>query len=120
MTKLIKTLTLGSLAAALATSVSLAEPKEDGAKDPAAAADSEKPKKKKPDLAARFVKLDKDSDGFVSAEELKAGFKKKPEMAEKMMKRKDKNSDGKLSKEEFVAKPTPRKKKKEAETTASE
>ena len=74
------------------------------------AAEEEKKDKKKADPAARFAKLDKDSDGKVSAEELKAGFKKKPEMAEKILKAKDKNKDGSLSKEEFVAKRTPKKK----------
>ena len=76
----------------------------------ATAAEEEKKAKKKPDPAARFAKLDKDSDGKLSAEELKAGFKKKPEMAEKILKAKDKNKDGSLSKEEFVAKRTPKKK----------
>ena len=74
------------------------------------AAEEDKKDKKKADPAARFAKLDKNSDGKVSAEELKAGFKKKPEMAEKILKAKDKNKDGSLSKEEFVAKRTPKKK----------
>ena len=74
------------------------------------AAEEEKKAKKKADPAARFAKLDKNSDGKVSAEELKAGFKKKPEMAEKILKTKDKNKDGSLSKDEFVAKRTPKKK----------
>ena len=76
----------------------------------ATAAEEEKKAKKKPDPAARFAKLDKDSDCKLSADELKAGFKKKPEMAEKILKAKDKNKDGNLSKEEFVAKRTPKKK----------
>jgi hypothetical protein len=76
----------------------------------AIAAEEEKKAKKKADPAARFAKLDKDSDGKLSAEELKAAFKKKPEMAEKILKSKDKNKDGNLSKEEFVAKRTPKKK----------
>ncbi|MCP4846815.1 MAG: EF-hand domain-containing protein [Verrucomicrobiaceae bacterium] len=76
----------------------------------ATAAEEEKKAKKKADPAARFAKLDKDSDGKITAEELKAGFKKKPEMAEKILKAKDKNKDGNLSKEEFVAKRTPKKK----------
>ncbi len=77
----------------------------------AIAAEEEKKAKKKADPAARFAKLDKDSDGKLSAEELKAAFKKKPEMAEKVLKAKDKNKDGSISKEEFVAKRTPKKKK---------
>lgn len=100
MTKrILKLISLGAVAAGLSLSA-------------ASAADEEKkPAKKKADPAARFAKLDKNSDGSVDAEELKAGFKKKPEMAEKMMKRKDKDADGKLSKEEFVAKAAPKKKK---------
>jgi hypothetical protein len=76
----------------------------------ATAAEEEKKAKKKADPAARFAKLDKDSDGKLTAEELKAAFKKKPEMAEKILKSKDKNKDGNLSKEEFTAKRTPKKK----------
>ncbi len=76
----------------------------------ATAAEEEKKAKKKADPAARFAKLDKDSDGKLTAEELKAGFKKKPEMAEKVLKSKDKDKDGSISKEEFVAKRTPKKK----------
>ena len=76
----------------------------------AIAAEDEKKAKKKPDQAARFAKLDKDSDGKLSAEELKAGFKKKPELAEKVLKSKDKDKDGSISKEEFLAKRKPKKK----------
>ena len=76
----------------------------------ALAAEEEKKAKKKPDQAARFAKLDKDSDGKLSAEELKAGFKKKPELAEKVLKSKDKDKDGSISKEEFLAKRKPKKK----------
>ena len=101
MKKLIKALTIGGFVAALSSSLALADDPAAGKKDG---------KKKKPDLEARFKKLDKDSDGFVSAEELKSGFKKKPEMADKYLKRKDKDGDGKLSKEEFTARPTGKKK----------
>ena len=57
------------------------------------------------DAAARFAKLDRDSDGKVTLDELKAGMKKKPEAADKILKAKDKDSDGSLSTEEFTAKP---------------
>ena len=104
MKKLIKALTIGSFTAALASAVALAEPAKEEKK--------EGDKKKKPDLAARFAKLDKNSDGFVDAEELKAGMKKNPDNAAKILKRKDKDGDGKLSKAEFTAKAAPKKKKK--------
>lgn len=104
MTKrILKLISVGAVAAGLSLSA-------------ASAADEEKePAKKKADPAARFAKLDTNSDGSLDADELKAGFKKKPEMAEKLMKRKDKDADGKLSKEEFVAKAAPKKKKKDAD-----
>jgi len=50
--------------------------------------------KDKPDFAA----IDKDSDGSVSMAELKAV---KPDLTEEKFKMKDKDGDGKLSKEEF-------------------
>ena len=61
----------------------------------------------------RFQWLDKNKDSGITIEELKVNpyWKKKPEDAAKMFKKKDKNVDGKLSKEEFVAKQQPKKKK---------
>ena len=67
--------------------------------------DGKKPEKKKGDPAARFAKLDADSDGKVTLDEFKAGMKKNSEGAEKMMKAKDRDKDGSLTKEEFTAAP---------------
>jgi len=97
--KIIKLLSLAAIGAAFSLTAAFADDDKE-----------KKPEKKKADPAARFAKLDADSDGKVTADELKAGFKKKPEMAEKMMKAKDKNKDGSLSKEEFTAKRTKKKK----------
>ena len=69
-----------------------------------------KPEKKKADPAARFAKLDKDGDGKLDAEEMKAFSKKNPKAGERVLKRKDKDGDSKLSKDEFVAKPEKKKK----------
>ena len=56
----------------------------------------------------QFSKLDANNDTFVDRDEFKKGraAAKKPERAEKRFARTDKNSDGKLSKEEWVATPT--------------
>ncbi|MBT7981789.1 MAG: EF-hand domain-containing protein [Akkermansiaceae bacterium] len=86
---------------------------------PLFAADDEKKKPaKKPTKTAaeRFAKFDKNSDGSLSLDELKANpyFKDKPEVAAKNFKRRDKDGDGKLSKEEFAAKQQPKKKKGDA------
>ena len=72
---------------------------------------SDKKPKKTP--AERFQWLDKDKDGGVTLEEIKVNpyWKKQPEAAAKMFKNRDKDADGKLSKEEFVAKQQPKKKK---------
>ena len=96
--KFLKYITLSALAAAFASTAAFADDKE------------EKPERKKGgDPAARFAKLDTDKDDKLTVDELKAGMKKNPEMAEKMMKAKDKDKDGKLTKEEFTAKPTRKK-----------
>lgn len=96
--KFLKYITLTALAASFASTASFAD-------------DEKKPEPKKGggDMAARFDKLDSNSDGKLSLDELKAGMKKKPEMAEKMMKAKDKDKDGMLTKEEFTAKPAKKK-----------
>src|SRR5262249_23396555 len=63
-----------------------------------AAAQDEKPKR--PDPAQLFSRLDKNGDGFVTEDEVdqeqKGSF-------ERLLRAGDKNKDGKLSKEEFVA-----------------
>ena len=83
-----------------------------------AAEDEKKKPAKKPTKTAaeRFAKFDKNSDGSISLDELKANpyFKDKPEVAAKNLKRRDKDGDGKLSKEEFAAKRQPKKKKGDA------
>lgn len=83
-----------------------------------AAEDEKKKPAKKPTKTAaeRFAKFDKNSDGSISLDELKASpnFKNKPEAAAKNLKRRDKDGDGKLSKEEFAAKRQPKKKKGDA------
>lgn len=95
--KFLKYITLSALAASFAATAVFAD-------------DEKKPEPKKgADMAARFTKLDGDSDGKLTLDELKAGMKKKPEMAEKMLKAKDKDKDGTLSKEEFTAKPAKKK-----------
>jgi Ca2+-binding EF-hand superfamily protein len=99
--KIVKYLTLSAIAAAFTSMAAFA------------ADDAKKPEKKAADPAARFAKLDANTDGFVDADELKAGFKKKPEMADKLMKAKDKDGDSKLSKEEFTA--APKKKKQDGD-----
>ena len=55
----------------------------------------------------------KNKDGGITLEEIKVNpyWKKQPEAAAKMFKNKDKDANGKLSKEEFTAKPAPKKKK---------
>jgi Ca2+-binding EF-hand superfamily protein len=87
--------------------------------------DKEEGAKKKPDPAAAFARLDKDSDGKLSKEEFVG--KRTDEAATKageMFAKKDKDSDGSLSKEEFTAGPKgkgkpdgdkPKKKKKDAD-----
>ena len=72
---------------------------------------SDKKPKKTP--VERFQWLDKDKDGGVTLEEIKVNpyWKKQPEAAAKMFKNRDKDADGKLSKEEFVAKQQPKNKK---------
>ncbi len=72
---------------------------------------SDKKPKKTP--AERFQWLDKNKDGGITLEEIKVNlyWKKQPEAAAHMFKNKDKDANGKLSKEEFTAKPTPKKKK---------
>ncbi|TXG39091.1 EF-hand domain-containing protein [Seonamhaeicola maritimus] len=58
----------------------------------------------------QFAKVDKDSDGYVSLEEMKVRFadKKtkdgKPFNIEKMFQKKDVNGDGKLDRKEFFTK----------------
>ena len=104
MKKLLNALTLGGLMVAFSGAAALA-----------ADDDKKKPEKKKGNPEARFTKLDANNDGFLDADELKAGFKKKPEMAEKVLKAKDKDDDGKISKEEFLAKPERKKKKPEGD-----
>lgn len=58
----------------------------------------------------QFARIDKDTNGFIDFEEMKAKFadKKtkegKPYNVEKMFKRKDTNGDGKLDFKEFFAK----------------
>src|SRR5438045_7087873 len=63
-----------------------------------AAAQQEKPKR--PDAGALFSQLDKNGDGFITADEIaddrKAFF-------ERLLRIADKDKDGKLSKEEFAA-----------------
>jgi Ca2+-binding EF-hand superfamily protein len=79
-----------TLAALFATVVSVA---------PAAAQE-----KKAPDPEAAFKRLDKNSDGKLTAEEFVAKRTgDKAEMAKKAFARLDKNSDGSLSLEEFKA-----------------
>lgn len=65
--------------------------------------------KKKPDPAARFKKLDKNSDNKLSLEEFTAGAKDKAK-AEKAFANKDKDKDKNLSLEEFSAAPAKKKK----------
>ena len=71
-----------------------------------AAEDEKKKPAKKPTKSAaeRFAKFDKNSDGSLSLDELKANpyFKDKPEIAARNFKRRDKDGDGKLSKEELL------------------
>lgn len=66
---------------------------------PAFAADP--PEKKKPDPAAAFKKLDKNSDGKLTLEEFKG--KREEAEAKKGFDRMDANKDGGVSLEEFKA-----------------
>ena len=83
------------------------------AQDKPAAAPGAKPEKPKMDPAAAFAKLDTNGDKSVSLDEMKAGpmGKKDPAKAEEMFKKKDKDADGKLTLEEFSAKPEKKPKK---------
>jgi len=73
----------------------------------AIAADESKPKKsgKKPHPGAAFKKIDTNSDGSLSLDELKATPRgqKDPGRAEKVFNKMDKDSDHKLTLEEFKA-----------------
>jgi len=96
--KFLKSITLSALAAGFACTAALADDDKE-----------KKPEKKHRDPAARFEKLDDNKDGMVTLDELKAGTKKHPEMAERIMKSKDKDNDSQLSKEEFTAEPSRKK-----------
>ncbi len=81
------------------------------AKDDAKKEGAKKPKRTAEEI---FKARDKDGDGKLTLEELKAKVKK-PERAarlEKMFKAKDKDGDGALTLEEFKAKPERKGKKK--------
>src|SRR4051812_12009306 len=71
----------------------------------ATAADAEKKAEKKADPEASFKKIDKDGDGFISLDEMKASpaGQRDAAKAEQMFKRKDKDGDGKLSLDEYKA-----------------
>lgn len=61
-------------------------------------------KHEKMDPAARFDKLDTNSDGKLTLDELKAGLKGKAvDHADKIFAKMDANSDGSVSKDEYVA-----------------
>jgi hypothetical protein len=96
--------TLITVLAALAVSVSFAtaaDAEKKAGDKPAAGAE----KKAAPTAEERFKKLDANSDGKVSLDEMKnspAG-KKDAAKAEEMFKKKDKDSDGNLSAAEFAA-----------------
>ena len=94
--KFLKYLTITALAAAMTSTAAFAQD-EGGKKEK----DGKKPKGG--NMEERFAKMDADSDGEVTMDELKAGLKK-PEMAEKMLKAKDTDGNGSLSKDEFTAK----------------
>ncbi len=80
----------------------------------ASAAKPGKGEKKKGDPAAMFAKIDSNSDGSISLDEWKAGpaGKKDAVKAEEVFKKKDKDSDGKLTKEEAAGGAGGEKKKK--------
>lgn len=58
------------------------------------------PERKEPDFAARFAKLDKNSDGKLDKSEMAGNGKAKN--SDRRFSRADANSDGAVSKEEFV------------------
>lgn len=72
-----------------------------------AADEAKKPEGEKPkqDPAKYFAKIDANSDGSISLDEMKASpaGKKDEAKAEATFKKKDKDSDGKLTMEEFTA-----------------
>lgn len=71
----------------------------------ATAAEGDKKEGKKRDPEAMFKRIDADSDGKVTAEELKNSpmGKRNPDRVDEMFKKGDKNSDGSMDLEEFKA-----------------